>query len=103
MKNLFFFVLLVAALCNICACAAFEKEPYILNRQRMVKEQIELRGIADKRVLDAMRKVERHLFVPAHLRNVAYEDKPLPIGHDQTISQPYIVAYMTQAARVGPN
>lgn len=69
----------------------------------MVDQQIERRGITDKRVLDAMRKVKRHLFVPAHLRNVAYEDTPLPIGHDQTISQPYIVAYMTEAVKVGPN
>ncbi|MDO9573052.1 MAG: protein-L-isoaspartate(D-aspartate) O-methyltransferase [Candidatus Omnitrophota bacterium] len=75
----------------------------MLNIQRMVEEQIERRGITDRGVLDAMRKVERHLFVPAYLRNAAYEDRPLPIGHGQTISQPYIVAYMTQAARVGSN
>lgn len=98
MKNLFFFVFLIATLGNICA--ASEKELYILERQRMVEEQIERRGITDQRVLEAMRKVKRHLFVPAHLGNVAYEDRPLPIGHGQTISQPYIVAYMTQAGRV---
>ncbi len=69
-----------------------------LKRQRMhmVKEQIELRGIKDKRVLEAMRKVERHQFVPDRLKAYAYTDSPLPIGEDQTISQPYIVALMTE-------
>lgn len=69
----------------------------------MVKEQIARRGIKDARVLDAMGKVKRHLFVPTHLQNAAYDDRPLPIGHGQTISQPYIVAYMTEAGRIGPN
>jgi protein-L-isoaspartate(D-aspartate) O-methyltransferase len=68
----------------------------------MVREQIEARGVSDPRVLDAMRRVPRHLFVPAPLRVRAYEDRPLPIGHGQTISQPYIVAWMTEALRVGP-
>ena len=104
MKKVFFCALLTAALFSACSvCVASEEEAFALNRQRMVKEQIERRGITDKRVLDAMRKVKRHLFVPAYLRNAAYEDRPLPIGHDQTISQPYIVAYMTQAARIGQN
>jgi protein-L-isoaspartate(D-aspartate) O-methyltransferase len=58
--------------------------------------------VSDPRVLDAMRRVPRHLFVPAPLRVRAYEDRPLPIGHGQTISQPYIVAWMTEALRVGP-
>jgi len=62
----------------------------------MVREQIENRGIADKRVLDAVRKVPRHRFVPKQLEKYAYADEPLPIGEDQTISQPYIVAYMTE-------
>ena len=101
MKKVFFCALLTAALCN--TCVASEEETFALNRQRMVDRQIERRGITDKRVLDAMRKIKRHLFVPAHLRNIAYEDKPLPIGRGQTISQPYIVAYMTEAAKVGPN
>ncbi|MBM3245268.1 MAG: protein-L-isoaspartate(D-aspartate) O-methyltransferase [Candidatus Omnitrophica bacterium] len=104
MKKVFFRALLTAALFSACSvCAASEEEVFALNRQRMVKEQIERRGITDKRVLDAMRKVKRHLFVPAHLHNAAYEDRPLPIGYGQTISQPYIVAYMTQAARIGQN
>ena len=64
---------------------------------QMVDEQIAARDIRSPRVLEAMRRVPRHEFVPASLRRSAYEDSPLPIGHDQTISQPYIVAYMTDA------
>ncbi len=63
----------------------------------MVDSQIKARGVRDLKVLDAMRKVPRHLFVPESLRNLAYADEPLPIGEGQTISQPYIVAYMTEA------
>ncbi len=66
-------------------------------RERMVKEQIYARGIRDKRVLNAMLKVPRHLFVDKGLRDSAYSDHPLPIGEGQTISQPYIVALMTEA------
>lgn len=64
-------------------------------RENMVKDQIEKRGIDDKSTLDAMRKVQRHLFVPENQKKNAYDDGPLPIGYGQTISQPYIVAYMT--------
>lgn len=67
-------------------------------REHMVAGQLEKRGIKDERVLSAMRKVKRHLFVPFYLRAGAYADNPLPIGHSQTISQPYIVGYMTQEA-----
>lgn len=74
----------------------------VSERQMMVDLQIAARGVTDPRVLAAMRKVERHLFVPARLRSVAYADEPLPIGNGQTISQPYIVAYMTEALRVRP-
>ena len=66
-------------------------------RSRMVKEQLLGRDITDARVLSAMQRVPRHVFVHADLQDSAYEDGPLPIGYDQTISQPYIVAYMTQA------
>lgn len=66
-------------------------------RERMVKNQIIPRGIKDPRVLEAMRKIPRHLFVEEALRGEAYNDHPLPIGHKQTISQPYIVALMTEA------
>jgi protein-L-isoaspartate(D-aspartate) O-methyltransferase len=64
-------------------------------RHEMVRSQIEARGIAEPRVLDAMRTVPRHLLVPEEVRRYAYADHPLPIGHRQTISQPYIVALMT--------
>lgn len=67
----------------------------------MVKRQIEARGVSDERVLDAMRRVPRHLFVNEALEDQAYGDFPLPIGDGQTISQPYIVAEMTQALAVG--
>jgi protein-L-isoaspartate(D-aspartate) O-methyltransferase len=82
--------------------AADPGDPLSSNRQQMVREQIEARGVKDQRVLEAMRKVRRHLFVPAPWRNSAYDDRPLPIGEGQTISQPYIVAFMTEAARIGP-
>jgi protein-L-isoaspartate(D-aspartate) O-methyltransferase len=71
-------------------------------RARMVEEQIEARGIAAPRVLEAMRKVPRQEFVPESQRSRAYDDGPLPIGEGQTISQPYIVALMTELAAPGP-
>jgi protein-L-isoaspartate(D-aspartate) O-methyltransferase len=67
------------------------------DRARMVETQIRARGITDPRVLDAMQRVPRHRFVPPDLHSRAYDDTPLPIGDGQTISQPYIVAYMTEA------
>ncbi len=73
------------------------QESFVLERHRMVEGQIMTRGVEDTLVLNAMRKVERHLYVPEPYRSYAYHDEPLPIGHDQTISQPYIVAYMTEA------
>jgi protein-L-isoaspartate(D-aspartate) O-methyltransferase len=69
-------------------------------RNQMVEEQIVRRGIKDLRVLEAMRKVPRHLFVPSRFQGMAYDDHPLPIGVGQTISQPYIVALMTELAQV---
>lgn len=72
-------------------------------REAMVREQIEARGIEDPRVLEAMRTVPRHRFVPARSRHHAYDDGPLPIPGDQTISQPYIVAFMTEAAELEPS
>jgi len=69
---------------------------------RMIREQVEFRGVRDSRVLAAMRKVPRHEFVPEQWVDAAYEDHPLPIGHDQTISQPYIVALMTELLHPGP-
>ncbi|MBI4161401.1 MAG: protein-L-isoaspartate(D-aspartate) O-methyltransferase [Acidobacteria bacterium] len=71
-------------------------------RERMVAEQIRARGVRDPRVLRAMTSVARHRFVPEALRDLAYADRPLPIGLGQTISQPYIVALMTEALRPEP-
>ena len=72
-------------------------------REEMVKTQIINRGIKDMRVIKAMQKVERHLFIPYSLRELAYEDTPLPIGEGQTISQPYIVALMTELLNLKGN
>jgi protein-L-isoaspartate(D-aspartate) O-methyltransferase len=74
-------------------------DDYQSEREAMVRTQIEERGIKDRATLQAMRAVPRHLFVPPHLTGNAYEDRPLPIGYGQTISQPYIVAYMTELIR----
>ncbi len=76
------------------------EERYALARKRMVETQIVARGISDERVLDAMLKVERHKFVPIYSRAFAYADRPLPIGERQTISQPYIVALMTELLKL---
>ena len=69
-------------------------------RQAMVDDQIKKRGVSDQRLLDALNKVERHLFVPEEYRSKAYADHPLPIGENQTISQPYIVALMTELLKL---
>jgi protein-L-isoaspartate(D-aspartate) O-methyltransferase len=71
-------------------------------RTRMVADQIQARGVRDPRVLDALTRVPRELFIPEDERGGAYEDRPVPIGYGQTISQPYIVGYMTEALKVGP-
>jgi protein-L-isoaspartate(D-aspartate) O-methyltransferase len=75
---------------------------YALLRERMVRELIAARGVRDPRVLEAMREVPRHLFVREHVRSQSYGDHALPIGAGQTISQPYIVARMTELLEVGP-
>jgi protein-L-isoaspartate(D-aspartate) O-methyltransferase len=90
----------------IIACTTLEaasEEAFMLAREKMVREQIQRRGITDRRVLEVMKKVERHLFVPENLQNAAYTDRPLPIGYKQTISQPYIVAFMTRAISPKPD
>ena len=76
---------------------------YARLRNRMVDEQLVKRGINDRRVLDAMRVMPRHLFVPEEFKRQAYEDRPVPIGEGQTISQPYIVAFMTERLRMKPH
>ena len=72
-------------------------DDYALARERMLREQIEARGVKDEPTLRALRRVRRELFVPPASARAAYDDHPLPIGHGQTISQPYIVAFMTEA------
>jgi len=78
-------------------------DPWQAARDQMVETQIEARGIRDERVLSAMRRVPRHIFVPEKVRAAAYGDYPLPIGHGQTISQPYIVAMMTTLLQINPD
>jgi protein-L-isoaspartate(D-aspartate) O-methyltransferase len=78
--------------------AESDEDPTRNDREAMVRRQIEARGVKDPAVLNAMRSVPRHLFVPPSMRSHAYADHPLPIGHEQTISQPYIVALMTELA-----
>ena len=100
-SRIIFYVFLIGI---ILSTALFAQEDIFVSRsQKMVEEQIGNRGITDVKVLGAIQKVKRHLFVPAVLREMAYEDRPLPIGYNQTISQPYIVAYMTEAARLRPD
>jgi len=79
-----------------------EEETYRKLRHEMVRTQIERRGVKDEQVLKAMRGVPRHEFVPDSQERYAYMDRPLPIGYSQTISQPYIVAYMTEALELEP-
>ena len=79
------------------------QEDYVHEREAMVRDQLEARDIDDPAVLEAMGAVRRHEFVPAMLATRAYADHPLPIGNQQTISQPYIVALMTQLAEVSAN
>lgn len=96
--------LLVTVLLWNTAVTADTTEPRETRQARleMVREQIEKRGITDPRVLKAMRVVPRHLFVPPALRSKAYSDRPLAIGEGQTISQPYIVALMTESLSLRP-
>ncbi len=98
---------LIILLCLFYSCGQQKsinqrsEKMYEKMRLSMVEDQIERRGVKDDRVLHAMREVPRHEFVPNHLKKYAYADEPLPIGEDQTISQPYIVAYMTEYLRLG--
>jgi protein-L-isoaspartate(D-aspartate) O-methyltransferase len=98
---------LVAVLALLLAGAppgapATSEESFAIARERMVSRQIAARGVRDARVLATLREVPRHRFVPSSEQPYAYEDRPLPIGSGQTISQPYIVALMTELARPAP-
>ena len=81
---------------------AFQEDPFKKKREEMVLQTIEERGVKDKAVLKSMKTVKRHLFVPEKNISNAYDDRPLPIGYGQTISQPFIVAYMTEAINPKP-
>ncbi|OOP57546.1 MAG: protein-L-isoaspartate O-methyltransferase [Candidatus Brocadia carolinensis] len=78
------------------AASVMDEDAFTRQRKRMVEEQIAYRDIKDKRVLEAMESVPRHLFIPEEVRFSSYYDQPVPIGFGQTISQPYIVAFMTE-------
>ncbi|KAA0244342.1 MAG: protein-L-isoaspartate(D-aspartate) O-methyltransferase [Candidatus Brocadia sp. AMX2] len=80
-----------------------DEDTFTRQRKRMVEEQIAYRGVRDKRVLEAMESVPRHLFIPEEARSYSYYDQPVPIGYGQTISQPYIVAFMTELLQTGNN
>lgn len=102
--NILLFLIVVCILVTLglalnCRAQVVNEKDYSLLRERMVTRQLEARDITDKKVLAAMRKVPRHLYVPENYRHLAYEDYPLPIGEGQTISQPYIVALMTQVVK----
>ena len=106
----------LAILCGVAGCVAdsrgdpsgagaaetLQRDAWAARRERMVTEQLQSRDITDPEVLAAMGRVPRHRFVPETEQELAYADHPLPIGYRQTISQPYIVAYMTQLLDVGP-
>ena len=89
----------MGSILSIMSGKLYSQEDYVAARQRMVKEQLVSRDITHKATLMAMSKVARHLFVPENVRLSAYRDNPLPIGFEQTISQPYMVAFMTQSIR----
>jgi len=96
---------LLAGLLAVAACnrsAVPQSSGLATERQRMVQEQLMPRGIHDERVLGAMAKVAREEFIPPEVRAASYTDQPLPIGYGQTISQPFIVAFMTEQLRPSP-
>ncbi len=93
---------LILGLFALSTLVPLKGQDYARLREMMVQEQLADRGISAKSVLDAMRMVERHRFVPASQVGFSYQDSPLPIGEGQTISQPYIVAFMTEALTLKP-
>lgn len=102
MKSRCLFIALFLCLCLVSA-AADEEPDYTTLHTEMIKEQLQGRGITEKQVLDAFKKVKRHLFVKPEFRKKAYNDSPLDIGEGQTISEPYIVAVMTLAVTPTPD
>jgi protein-L-isoaspartate(D-aspartate) O-methyltransferase len=96
------FLLLAALLATGCDQRGHTTADFAAQRQQMIEQQLKPRGIKDERVLAAMGKVPREEFVPLNARLDAYADRPLSIGYDQTISQPYVVAFMTEQLRSQP-
>jgi protein-L-isoaspartate(D-aspartate) O-methyltransferase len=97
------FLLLAAIAASGCGQKAPQPSDFAAQRQQMVQRQLMARGISEQRVLDAMAKVSREEFVAPESRAASYEDGPLPIGYGQTISQPYVVAFMTEQLRPKPS
>lgn len=108
-KNVYPVVLFGLILCFVIVCVGYfafsvvSDEDLARLRNKMVAWQIKARGVKDEKVIQAMLKVERHRFVPPAYRSQAYDDHPLPIGENQTISQPYIVALMTELLKPSEN
>lgn len=95
--------LLISVVILLFSTCPAEQDTYHKARQQMVKNQLEARGITDEATLNAMRKVERHRLVPQEQMKNSYADRPLPIGGGQTISQPFMVAFMTEAIKPRPD
>src|SRR5438132_4728565 len=102
MRKISLWLMIAALAWTGCHQKVTSTSEFAAERQKMVQEQLKPRGIHDERVLAAMAKVPREEFVPENLRNKSYWDSALPIGHDQTISQPFIVAFMTEQLRPQP-
>jgi protein-L-isoaspartate(D-aspartate) O-methyltransferase len=101
LRIVFAVVAILGVLLDLLAAPGKDDDPFASRRKAMVAEQVAARGVRDSAVLEALRSVPRHLFVPAELRGEAYGDFPLPIGEGQTISQPYIVGLMTESLNLG--
>lgn len=103
MRTIFYYLtFFILTLSGVSTCSAQEKRDFTRSRETMVESQIIDRGVSDPDVIRAMKKVPRHLFVPERYKTLSYSDHPLPIGEGQTISQPYIVAFMTEALKLKP-
>jgi protein-L-isoaspartate(D-aspartate) O-methyltransferase len=102
-KAILLATLFISTVLPVTEIFGVEEDRFASLRHEMVDGQIRARGVKDPRVLTAMEKVPRHLFVPAPLEYAAYGDHPLPIGNGQTISQPYIVAFMTETLGLKPD